>query len=442
MTLFAASQIIVIVPPNQIPQWSGTMTPSWTAGVGGTFALANHASDADGDTLTYSHDAASTAMPSWLSLNTSSGLLTASTDATEGSTINIRFKVDDGTAAAVASPNITITVLASGTGKKWHPGHYLKVQGKPTQVDQAGWQTSIIRDLDNYVDDDVLILGAHIGFGWGALNPTGSLYDWDIVYAVLNRLATSDKYLLAQIQSKNFSANKGLEAPADLTDQIIQTNTGWTATLWRDGTGGFPDVMGRYITFWKAFIAEFDSHPNMEIFVPTESSPSLGSSAPGDFTTGQYGTQLRRMYDAVAPDAVKTNIAANINNLGTNQNDEVPSLLETAFQADMMHATPDAKPTVGYNAFKGVATYSVAVTRDYSAEPMGCLEVYSNDVAVQGGGEEPEDTINDEQEHGTTHLSWIPSKTGSKSWASILVAINADPLLTSTCPVKYSACDT
>ena len=434
----------VPVPQNDPPQWSATPVPTWTATVGGTYSLASDAFDPNADTLTYS--VVSGSLPTGVSLNTSTGLLTATTGVLQGNTALV-FGVNDGIAATVNSPSVTMTIIAApppGGGVKWHPGHYLKQQGKPTQVDQAAWQAKILQDLDTYVNDDVLILGAHVGFGWGALNPTGSTYNWSIVYAVLDWMVANNKYLLAQIQSKNFSTSKGLEAPADLAAQIIPTNTGWTAALWRNGTAGFPDVMARYITFWQAFIAEFDSHPNLEIFVPTESSPSLGSAAPGDYSSGQYGDELRRMYNAIAPDAVKTNIAANINNLGTNAADEVPSLLETAYQLGMIHATPDAKETVGYKARRQEQTYTVPVTRDYRSI-MGFLTVYSNDVAVQGGGTLPHAVIEAEQLHKTTHLSWIPPNTISSQWDpgtnSILDAINADPLLTSTCPDKYSSCE-
>jgi len=430
-------------PPNNPPEWTGVATLNWIATVGGSYDLKDDTFDPEGDSLTFVLTAGS--WPTGVTMDTA-GVLTATSSVVAGDTTGITVTIDDGTNDPVPSPSLTvdISVIAEpppGGGIKWNPGHYLKVQGKPTQTDQADYEQDVLQSINANMDDDAVIIGAHVGFGWGALNPTGSQYNWQLVHTILDRMATSNKFLIAQIQSKNFSTNKGLEAPADIIAQVVPTNTGWTACLWRNGTEGFPDVMGRYITFWTAFIAEFNGHPNLEIFVPTESATSLGAFAPADFTTGKFAVQLDRMYTALAPLATKTNIAANINHLGTGANDEVPALIETAYQEGMMHATPDAKATVGYNAFTGVATYSVPVTRDYRGI-MGCLEVYSNDVAVQGGGEDPPETINDEQAHKTTHLSWIPSKTGAQSWASIITAIIADPLLTSTCPDKYSSCET
>lgn len=428
-------------PPNNPPEWTATPTINWIATVGGTYDMKDDTFDPEGNSLTFVRTAGT--WPTGVTMDTA-GVLTATTSVVAGDTSGITVTIDDGTNSPVSSPSISVSIIPEppiGGGIKWNPGHYLKIQGKPTQTDQADYEQDVLQSINANMDDDAVIIGCHCGFGWGALNPTGSQYNWDLVYTVLDRVATSSKFLIAQIQSKNFSTNKGLEAPADILAQVIETNTGWTAALWRNGTEGFPDVMGRYITFWTAFIAEFDSHPNLEIFVPTESATSLGAFAPADFTTGKMAIQLDRMYKALAPLATKSNIAANINHLGTGAGDEVPALLETAYQEGMMHATPDAKATVGYTAFTGVATYSVPVTRDYRTK-MGCLEVYSNDVAVQQGGEDPPETIDDEQVHKTTHLSWIPSKTGAQSWASIITAIIADPTLETTCPDKYSSCET
>ena len=71
------------------------------------------------------------------------------------------------------------------------------------------------------------------------------------------------------------------------------------------------------------------------------------------------------------------------------------------------------------------------------------LYAVSQDVmgATPGDNDQdPPEVIDAEQAHQTTHLSWISSLTGQKSWSSILDAINANPSLNTACPTVYAGC--
>jgi hypothetical protein len=95
-------------PPNNPPEWVLTPSPSFVDGVSGTYDLdAADCTDADGDTLTYTLNAGSTALPSGVTLGTN-GVLTADGTQTEATTTGIIVDADDGKAAKVASPSFSI----------------------------------------------------------------------------------------------------------------------------------------------------------------------------------------------------------------------------------------------------------------------------------------------------------------------------------------------
>ncbi len=140
---------------------------------------------------------------------------------------------------------------------------------------------------------------------------------------------------------------------------------------------------------------------------------------------------------------VETNFASNLNSLGGgSSSNEIPRLMEASYQAGIMTGGPDAKGTVAYNAFEGIETGPVPVVRDYRAQ-MGSVYAVSQDVMGATPGdkdEDPHEVILHEQDHMTTHLSWISSLKGQKDWSSILAAINDNPSLNTACPTVYTAC--
>lgn len=334
-------------------------------------------------------------------------------------------------------------VIGAPGSKKWNPGHYLKTQGQPAQSNQTGYITSVLSSIDANMDDNAIIIGAHVGLAWGSLNPVGSTYDWTQLDQVIDRIASSNKYLILQVQTKSFGSATGFEIPSDLSAQMATTNSGQIAALWRDGTGGFPDVMGRYITFLTALAEQYDGHANLEIVLPVESAQSFGgTAAPTDYSNAKMAEQLDRLYTAMALEFIDTNFASNLNSLGgTGSDNQIPSLLERSYQLGILTGGPDAKQTIAYTAYEGTATGPVAVTRDYRTQ-MGVIYAVSQDVmgATPGDNDQdPPEVIDAEQAHQTTHLSWIPSLTGDKSWSSIITALLADTAWNNACPDNYAA---
>jgi hypothetical protein len=105
-----AFSIEVQAGPNSAPTISGT--PPASAAVGQAYSFRPTASDADGDTLTFSISNP----PSWANFNTTTGELSGTPAASNvGSYGNIVITVSDGTASA-SLPAFTITVTEGSTG--------------------------------------------------------------------------------------------------------------------------------------------------------------------------------------------------------------------------------------------------------------------------------------------------------------------------------------
>jgi hypothetical protein len=105
-----AFTITVNPPNNRAPTISGT--PATTVNAGATYNFQPNATDADGDTLTYSIANA----PSWATFNTATGRLSGTPDAADaGSYSNIVISVSDGDDSA-SLPAFAITVAAGASG--------------------------------------------------------------------------------------------------------------------------------------------------------------------------------------------------------------------------------------------------------------------------------------------------------------------------------------
>lgn len=98
------------VPPttgNSAPTISGT--PAGAVNPGGQYSFTPSASDADGDTLTFSIDG----QPSWASFDAATGELSGQPSSNDvGTYANIRIRVSDGSESA-ATPFFSIDVVAN-----------------------------------------------------------------------------------------------------------------------------------------------------------------------------------------------------------------------------------------------------------------------------------------------------------------------------------------
>lgn len=432
------------LPPNSPPEWTGTPAPNWTAGVGGTFDLGNFTTDVDGDTLTYTHDVTSTALPTAVTL-ASNGILTATTSLTAGSSSNIRFKINDGVNSLVTSPNITITGNTAGTGHRWNPGHYVRINGDPLAADQEAWFATAA-SIANANLNEANFKGMVCGIAWGRVNPTGTTYDFSDIYDLLDICAANgNKKLILLPTYKSFgSAPATYHTPADLrAGNIIQfaNGNGRCAAVWRDGTGGFDNLRDRFAQCMVAIVNEFDAHPNFEMLSQVEAITSLqgyvseGVGTPLDFTDLKMYNAVSYIYQQVEAAVVKMNYAPMHNTLGS----YTAQIVQDFYDLGIMMGSPDAREVTGYNNFEGIGSIA---SKDYRNE-MGAFTMATHSVlSATRADYDPDFVINNEQGHETTHLAWDVWLTeAGKAKANILSAITADPLLHTACPTIYSACD-
>jgi hypothetical protein len=102
----------LVTAGNSAPTWTDTPSPTFEAGVGGTYDLQNNVFDQDGDTITFALNGSSAALPTGVTL-ASNGTITATTSIAEAVTTGIIVDADDGTASVVPSASFSITGNAS-----------------------------------------------------------------------------------------------------------------------------------------------------------------------------------------------------------------------------------------------------------------------------------------------------------------------------------------
>lgn len=324
-----------------------------------------------------------------------------------------------------------------GPGKRWNPGHYLRVQGDAMDPNQVAYEDKVLNTINNDMNDSPLILGAHIGISWGAMNPTGGTFDFSFLDQVRDLVEASGKRWVCQLQYKGFSSRTApnIEAPADIFNEIVAMNQGFTATIWKTA------IMSRYIDAIVAIANRYDNDDSFELLIPTESAPSLGGvdTSGYDYSVVGLGIELKRMYAAGAAACVKANFASNINSLGEGSNDnQITGLMEECYQLRCMIGGPDAQPTTAWNAFEGINPSSgPPAVRDYRNQ-LGAFYTISNQVL---NVETPATIINNMQGHESTHYSWISGHQGQSWNGAIIPAIEADPAVHTACPLRYDSCE-
>ena len=444
--LIAVTDPIITEPPNEPPEWTGIPAPSWTTGIGGSFNLGAFCFDPNADTLTYA--LVSGVLPTGVTL-ASTGVLTATSAVVEGSSLNIVVSANDGTNTAVNSSPFTITIVAGGgqTGTtRWNPGNYMKTSGDFAKTDQSGYLTTAVNLITSNVDDldgtGAALIGSQHAFAWGLLNPTGSQMDFSSVYTILNALGT--RKLIALIGFKSFGGTPiGLQAPADLVGEIWVTPDGRWAQVWKEAN------MDRFIACVHAFIAEFDSNPQVEMLQFQEPTPSFaGGTQPTGYSSALYSIQLQRLFTAASSSdpngARKMNICPMINNLAQ----ETLDLLEKCYELRIGVGSPDAREVTAWYLYNGeVAPNGMIPPRDYRGTMARQATV--SDSAFSKTTRTPAQVIDFMQLSQVTHQTWIQfaSKVNNQGiiydWADSQVALTADPTTETACPTRaVGGCDT
>lgn len=446
--LIAASDPLVIVPPNEPPEWLSTPIPSFQQGVGGTYNLAPLTNDPEGDTKTFSLDPSSNPWPAGWQMD-SAGLITVSTLALAGTTTGMKVRVSDGENSPVTSPTFSCVVTSAATGKKWNPGHYIKPQGDPFDgTTQSAFLSAMSSQLSNQAEQIPEFKGIMFPCPWGWLNPNGSTMDLNFLTQMSNQAKSQNKQWSVLVHYKSFLwlnnkppdplDPKTVEAPSDLiASKVAQHNQGYIAHLWE------PAVMDRFIDCLEAIAAAFDDDPSFESILLPEAVPSFGGiGSPAGYDIDEYALELQRCYEAMAAAFTRTNVIPQINSLSN----QVTELFEKAFDLRIGIGAPDSRETPGWSFFAGGNTNpedpqdGEQAPRDYRGQ-LARAGTISTSTFGKTGRTEPQ-VITFMQEQKVTHYQWITSNGKGYTWTGIKNAIQANPTVHTACPTRYLACDT
>jgi len=318
-------------------------------------------------------------------------------------------------------------------GKKWNPGHYLKVQGNSAQADREDYFSSVTRSFAK-LDDSALLRGAQVKYAWGMLEPSLGVYDWETVYRHLEYLSARGKKMILTIDTKCFSSDCTNLAPRDLTGEVFRTSRETPTQIIEIWEAKNMDL---FIRFWRALGAEFDSNPDVEMIIGSESTASLAGDAPAGFSKAEYAQQLRRMYTAQASAFDSTNIVAMVNFLS----DEVSNLVEHAYTEGAGRGMPDVGDSDGTVIFRGDCVDKECGERDYrELVPHFGLISYSTLNGGHGTATDtPPEIIDFGMANRITHYSWISSGKNEDSWDNVIFEIESRVRTVHTaCPRAYT----
>lgn len=151
-------------PPTNAPP-TITGTPAASVQAGSHYAFQPSAADADSDNLTFS----ATGVPSWASLNPTTGLLSGTPSSNDvGTYANIVVSVSDGTTlVSLSAFTITVTALPPAPPPYKPP----TITGTPATLVQAG-QTYSFQPVATDAAGTALTFSIANGPAWGNFNPT------------------------------------------------------------------------------------------------------------------------------------------------------------------------------------------------------------------------------------------------------------------------------
>jgi hypothetical protein len=189
---------------------------------------------------------------------------------------------------------------SGAAGVKWHPGHYMLLDGVKHS---AASQAAHFKQIDAIANEPA-IKGVKLWLYWGAVEKSPGDYaaGYAIIDSYLKKLAASDKHLILSIQSRRYGNSDPKDLPELFPSYIVngaeygisKMNNGMTTRSWQ------PATMDRLIALSKAMAARYDRHPNFEMYQTEETSVGVAKNQDG-YSLGAYATQLKRLIDSSAP---------------------------------------------------------------------------------------------------------------------------------------------
>lgn len=354
------------------------------------------------------------------------------------------------------------TTESTGTGGlKWHPGHYMLLDG-------GTWSSTVQATHFSQIDAicaNSNIKGVQITFKWSNFETALNNYSqgFTFVQAYLTRVAACNKRLMVVVREREFGTPNG-NWPSTLPTYLnsgTYNGGAWLGTVGQSYAGNLralariwdPVVMNRLIALSQAYGAQFDDDPNFEMFaIEGETSVSAGPSEDGFSYAGWY-TQLKRWVEASRAAWPHTQLRLYTNWTGTDA--QLNDLMAHGAPRQVaICCGPDVLPDRGITADRVVRGLNGNGTvhagwLDYRGQVGIVTEVQYPEWAGSYGDWTPEELYDYAHDTlRTTHMVWYRNEavgTSEKRWSTgILPFINSisGAVYTTSCPTLYTACDT
>jgi len=199
---------------------------------------------------------------------------------------------------------------------KWHPGHYMSIRNNHRYDDQ---DFGYIRELAN----EPTVMGILRDWKWRDVEPKKGEYDFSEIddYLKAVKKLPNPKHFIIRIENRAFGGQKAMVVPDYLLNDAayaggqIPMAHGVVARIWEAA------VMDRLIALTQALAARYDAEPLVEGISTSETAISFNADnpAPASFSTGALLEQLERLIAAARTAWAHSNVFAETNFLGSNQ---------------------------------------------------------------------------------------------------------------------------
>jgi hypothetical protein len=327
---------------------------------------------------------------------------------------------------------------ATAQGTKWHPGHYVMLEGNAkTNLDVHRLHIAEVRD-------DAAIAGFMVRFWWHDLERARGNYDFSLIDAYLAELEklSPTKRLVVRIMDRRFHTPDAADIVPDYLREnpvynggLASSGGGYVARLWEE------PVMGRLVSLYQAIGRRYDSHPHFEGAFTEETTLSFDDvSFPRGYSHERLGAQYVRFIKAVKPTMPRTNLFLNANWIGS-----------ATIMSDLMQAMRDAGVGAGgSNVIPGRLTLGQSVLNgvygaDYRLELPIAYGVETGELGGELGDFTPAQiaayAYNELQAH---YLFWVHKTLASsprQQWdTGILPFLRTNPPIRTRCPNVLAIC--
>lgn len=333
---------------------------------------------------------------------------------------------------------LLFAVSAHAQGVKWHPGHYVMLNGK-------GSLSEHLKHIDE-IGDEPSIEGVVVRIWWAELEPYWNDYDFSRINTYLWKLKQqpTKKRLIVRVMDREFNTSsawgivpKYLRNDPIYNGGLVRTRTGYAARLWE------PRVMDRLIALYKNLGWRYDSEPLFEGVLTEESTLSLKSwDLPWNYTNDKLAWQYTRFLRQVKPAMPQTNLFMNLNWIGSSD------LMKHLVQ----EVRDNRAALAGSNVAKGNKTLAQKVLTgwygaDYRWEVPIAHGVETAELGGWLGDYKPwENNTHSYYELNGHHLFWVRNTWQGDSdqrwYTGILPYLRSNPPTRTRCPNNYGWCIT